>query len=643
MENNIDKNEIEVDTVQDTSNIYDKQIQSTPKPQADIGIETTHSVVSEILELNDVSDLDRNALASFLNVSRGRDQEYAIIDQMCQDSIPSAMLELCVEDATAMNEDKKIVWVTADNPNIGKTVEYILNALQVNKYIHRWVSCIVKYGDVYLRLYRKSEYGDDPLFKNDKNNRKFLNEDAKKAVKEDINVHVDKETDPLVLYADMIDNPATMYELTKYGKTAGFIQTHLPKQTTQANTKTGPLDMYSYSYKQQFRQDDIDIYEPYMFVHGSLDDNIDRVAQEVTIILNKDPNDIEQADSATYKVRSGQSVFYNLFKIWRELSLLETSLILNRLTKSGVTRVIQVETGNTAKEETSQILQSVKQLIEQKAAFNPGSSFAEYNNPGPLENNIYVPTHDGKGAITTTQIGGEYDPKQLTDLDYFKNKFYGAMGIPKQYFGDTDDGAGFNGGQSLTIISSKYAKKIIKIQAAVLDMLTTLVNVFLLDREMDAYVNKFTLHMLPPMTQEDLDRRDYSANQIGLVRDIMDLLTDLQDNSVKLSILKILLSNIINDSEVIDLIQKEIEKLEDQEESNENGSADESSIDKDENIESSDDFNFSSRDLDNALDLNEPEDEFTEIETETPEQPQESDILPTPEETGVDLVDTEEI
>ena len=44
-------------------------------------------------------------------------------------------------------------------------------------------------------------------------------------------------------------------------------------------------------------------------------------------------------------------------------------------------------------------------------------------------------------------------PKQLTDLDWWNNKFYSSYGIPKQYFGWTDDAAGFNGGSSLTIIS----------------------------------------------------------------------------------------------------------------------------------------------------------------------------------------------
>ena len=63
---------------------------------------------------------------------------------------------------------------------------------------------------------------------------------------------------------------------------------------------------------------------------------------------------------------------------------------------------------------------------------------SEYTDPGPMENNVYVPTHNGIGAISTQQVGGDVDVKSLADLDYFKNKYFGALRVPKQYFGETD-------------------------------------------------------------------------------------------------------------------------------------------------------------------------------------------------------------
>jgi hypothetical protein len=62
-------------------------------------------------------------------------------------------------------------------------------------------------------------------------------------------------------------------------------------------------------------------------------------------------------------------------------------------------------------------LRRVKELFEQKSALNVGEAMSEYNNPGPIENNIFTATHNGQGAITINSIGGDIDVKNLADLD----------------------------------------------------------------------------------------------------------------------------------------------------------------------------------------------------------------------------------
>jgi hypothetical protein len=121
----------------------------------------------------------------------------------------------------------------------------------------------------------------------------------------------------------------------------------------------------------------------------------------------------------SYVVRRGQSLLYNVYKTWRELSLLENSLLLNRVTKSSIVRIIQVEVGDMPKESVGPHLMGIKNMIEQKASINTGKSLIEYTSPGPVENNIYVPTHEGVGAITTSEIGGNPDVKSIVDLDYY--------------------------------------------------------------------------------------------------------------------------------------------------------------------------------------------------------------------------------
>ena len=180
---------------------------------------------------------------------------------------------------------------------------------------------------------------------------------------------------------------------------------------------------------------------------------------------------------------------------------------------------------------------------------------------------MYVPTHEGKGAITATTLGGDYDPKQLTDIDYFQNKLYGSFRVPKQFFNLTDDGAGFNGGASLTIISSRYGKAIKSIQKAYCQVLTNLINILLWDKGLKSYINKFTIKMQTPITQEELDRRANMRDRMGVNQDVMGLVDPIIDDTiVKAKIVKSLLAQSLTNPEVIDLIQEHIATLEKQRE-----------------------------------------------------------------------------
>lgn len=523
--------------------VYNSPIVSKPVPEKNIGIDTQEALFDNIVNAGLSSQLDISSLESFTQVSQSRDQIYAMLDTMSQDSIVSAVLETYAEDATEYNDNGRVVWAESSDDDVLKYITYLIDTIGADKHIYKWVYSLCKYGDLYLKLFRESE-SDDLLFKKD--------DDQDKSLNEDVNIKAHSKNDNYTHYVEMVPNPAEIFELTKFGKTYGYIKA--PTRTPAA-THDNLQNIY---FKYKFNKSDVDVYSATEFVHACLDDNSSRVPEEVNIFMDKENSD----KNLTYQVRRGQSLLYTVFKIWRELNLLENSVLLNRITKSSIVRVINVEVGDMPKENVGPHLAGIKQLIEQKSALNEGTSLNEYTNPGPVENNVYVPTRGGQGALTTQQIGGDVDVKSLADLDYFKNKFFGALRVPKQYFGDTDDGAGFNGGQSLSIISSRYAKMVKRIQNTVLQALTDAINLMLLDKGLDSYVNKFELHMVPPTTQEEIDRRESLSSKIQITTDIMNTLSDIEDPIAKMKILKSLLSNVVNDNDVMQILGEYIEKIE---------------------------------------------------------------------------------
>lgn len=548
----------------DAPDLYGTKIKSVPVPQKNIGIDTNGDFYSALIDGVKSSMVDISKLESFTQVSQNREMMYEVLDTMCEDTTIAAAMEIYAEDSTELAENGRIVWCQSEDESISKYITYLLDVLNVDKNIFKWVYCLCKYGDVYLRLFRNSDM-EDGLFSGEtiSKERKDLQEkfehidDPEDPLNESVTVHAYDANDRYAQYVEMVPNPAEMFELTKFGKTYAYIKA--PVRSGVQKTQTA-IDVPVWRY--MFKRSDVTVYDATTFVHASLEDDFQRFPEIVDIFLDDDPENVESDSKLSYTVRHGQSILYSVYKLWRSLTLLENSLLLNRLTKSSVLRIINVEVGDMPKENVGKHMMGIKALFEQKSALDTGNMMSEYTNPGPMENCIYVPIHNGIGNITPQQVGGDIDVKGLSDIDYFKNKLYSGLKIPKQYLGDTDDSAGFNGGTALSLISSRYAKTVKRIQSTTIQLITDLINLLLLDKGLVSYVNKFTLRMQPPTTQEEIDRRDNLSSKVGVAQDIMNLVGEIEDPVQRLKILKILLSEIIEDPEVINVVQEEIDKLE---------------------------------------------------------------------------------
>ena len=540
-----------------------QKINPVTKPETNIGLDISDEFWEAMMKAGDANAIDIGAINSFSQLSQNRETLYQVLDTMAEDPVIAAALETYAEDATEANEQGDIVWAESSDATVGKYVTFLLDSLNVNKNIYQWVYSFIKYGDIYLRLYRNSDFEDELLDGNQRTNlnEKFskLNDKQETELNEEAKLMMYNKADHFANYIDMISNPAEMFELTKMGKSYAYIKTNNMPQVVQQDS----VSMNYLTYR--FRRKDIEIYNAVSFVHGFLQDDAPRTPEQVQIFLGDDM----ESDSNVYNVRRGQSLLYDLYKIWRQLMLLENSLLLNRLTKSSIVRLVQLEVGDMPKEKVGPALQRVKTLVEQKSSIDSGNRMSEYTNPGPMENNVYVPTRNGLGSISIQQLGGDVNVRDIADIDYFKNKFYAALKIPKQFLGDTDDATGFNGGTSLSITSSRYAKTIKRIQSAMCQAITDCVNILLLDRGLDTYVNKFSIKMQPPVTQEELDKRQNISSMIGIADDVLRLLDGVEDPIIKLKITKSLLSNSVTNQEALELVQDYVDELEKEKEEEE--------------------------------------------------------------------------
>ena len=537
-----------------------------------LDIDVQNTLADNIIEAGLTSRLDMSAIENFTSVSNSRDQIYQMIDTMAQDSSVAAILRTYAEDVCEPADNGHVIWCEANDPDISRFINYLLNVMNADKNMYGWTHSLLKYGDLYLRLFRESDYADE-LFKAEKidqaySARNVLNEalnldfeekkeEPKEKLDEAIKLNLHSASDKYSYYVEAVDDPGTMFELTKYGRTYGYIETPNVESNLDAlsSTITGATATGVYNFR--MKSTDVNVYQADDFVHACLEDNFTRFPETVDLFI-----DPENKRSQSYSVRRGKSLLYDSYKIWREKALLENAALLNRITRSSIVRKVGVEVGDMPKEQVQQTLRRVKEMMEQKSALNVGNSMSEYNNPGPVENNIYFATHGGQGNITVEAVGGDVEVKNLADLDWWNNKFYSSYGIPKQYFGWTDDGAGFNGGTSLTILSSVYAKGVKRVQNAMIQALTDAINLFLLNRGLKSYLNNFTLKMKAPITQEEIDYRADLSNKINAISSIQGLFTDIEDKPRRLRILKALMGGLNYGDAIFAEIDGEIKAIE---------------------------------------------------------------------------------
>ena len=514
--------------------------------------------INEAVEMG--KRLDLTDLLNITTLKGDRNQKYAIFEEMVADGRIGAAVEMYANDTVQYSPDGKIIWVESNDTEVAKYGNKLLNDLNIPENIWSYAYCLWLYGDVYLETFENTSYR--------RNRPTLLVEPIKQ--NPSIRTQVPIEGAKLERYIEKVPNSAEVYDLQFKGKTSGYIRS----QTDFENT----LDNNTYIYSGMVT--DIDILNPTKFIHICLSPNINRFPEKFRLI-KEDPKDkvddkgrIDASStegsggSLSFTVKSGQSILENVYGAWQTLKLKEESVLLERITKSSITRVIQVELGDLPESQKKRKLQEIKNQIEQQIQMNKQvGTMQSRAGAQPIENIIYTTTKNGKGAISTVNIGGDVDIGDLADVEDSENKVYGSLLTPKALLGADMDGSGLSNGGSLTEMNTTYARRIKRGQVAI----QSLINIFALaDGLGDKIVNNFEVKLTPIITVEDNRRDELMQTKIRNVNDILSLFNNLEtvDEDTKLKMLIEWLSNYLNQQDIVDIIDERLKELEQEEKEN---------------------------------------------------------------------------
>lgn len=396
---------------------------------------------------------------------------YSLYDEMEQDTLVASSLEMITDDATQYSfEQNATIW-----PEAGRYQEDIkdfFDTIDVENKIWGWTYNTGKYGDFFLQ----------PVGEPDRGIVRVIDD----------------------------HHPGIVFRLEVQGALASFMLA--PDQTR---------DIY---------KKDVLLTEPYHIVHFM--NNYKPTFDTYTIEFDKkDEAGKTVRVSRTITASYGTSVLYNVRQAFRNLKLMEKSLALARLARSPQIRIFYVNTEGMTPKERQNYMKEVKEKFKRKQVMDKDSDFFDSKyNPLSYNDDLFIPITSSQGDIRSETLGGEVDVKSMVDVDYFLNKFFSGIRIPKVFMGFEEAMPGTMGNQTLTTLDIRYARMVKKVQRAIIQGMLRLVQIHLAYKyKKRPILSEIVLGMTSISSVEESQRFEVLERRFAIVTTLFQMVRELED------------------------------------------------------------------------------------------------------------------
>lgn len=296
--------------------------------------------------------------------------------------------------------------------------------------------------------------------------------------------------------------------------------------------------------------------------------------------------------SADSYIQYGSSFLEAARQYYKQRQLLDDLLILARLTRSSFYRLFSVDVGAASSQDTARMIRELKTAVSSKQSINVSTEvFSSRSSPILTGGNVYFPTRNGQGAVTVQEVGGEVNVSALADIDYFDDRYYGALKVPKQFLGQSDEAPGGIGDTTLTQLDIRYARTVKRCQRIIKSGIKDLIYWYCSIHNI--LPPSFTVEMPRILTAEDTRLSEIQKSEIETTTSILDLVKNVDEgifeNADKAKLIAALLNRVSNDEDIIDALNLEQFTKKDKESSDEESAGDE---DSGEEESGEDDFDF---------------------------------------------------
>jgi hypothetical protein len=264
----------------------------------------------------------------------------------------------------------------------------------------------------------------------------------------------------------------------------------------------------------QFFVDENVTLNPWDLVHFKLfgRDQFDKREEQFHATTKEDLNRTENVN--TY----GESVIAKARRVWRQLQLLEDSLVLTRLSRAMKRNIFSVNTQGLTETAGWDLVDKIAALLKRQKVVAQGQGMESYSGLMNPEEDIIIPVHADKGTVTVQELGGDADIQHIADIDYLNNKLFAALKIPQPYLGFLE---ALNGRNTLRMLDVRYARTIKNLQRVLILGLERIARIHLAMLGRDPFAVDFVIKMTYISTIEEEERTESMSNKVDAVTKIL--------------------------------------------------------------------------------------------------------------------------
>jgi hypothetical protein len=197
--------------------------------------------------------------------------------------------------------------------------------------------------------------------------------------------------------------------------------------------------------------------------------------------------------------RYGHSILHSARRVFKQLQMMEDGVVITRLSRATQRYGITVDVGELQGEEAEAHVKRVRDQFKKRQFIDVATGkLTVTDNPLQQEDDIWIPSGpNGKSEVKV--LAGQTNLDQMGDVEYFRNKLFACLKIPKAYLGLEED---TRSRSVITELDVQFARSTRRLQKGVLVGVRETTDRMMSMKGMDPETTEYK-PLLPPISTVD--------------------------------------------------------------------------------------------------------------------------------------------